>query len=305
MSIVSQLYKILKKGVTLELLHGFESRWIPSILIQPKFALNNTDLDTKTIYDIETESDIYSDIGSDSNTEDTTPIKLEWLNKLEKKVKALTTRVKDKRLQEELDEELDAAFLMARKESHEATSQGIPSLAVTQIPAEDVERTFKLKRSTNHRQIWHLRPEERRPVPDYLRSILVDYDLALGESPQNEAFIRARVDAVLLTTLARKKREELGQHGLEKSSRKRASTSSVESFKSLHWQFERHMKLRWPYRDEICMISGKTDYSLWYGDPTNPQSNLVVVETKRRGNDGRYRCLCYMGKAIKIGIIPR
>ncbi|KAB8259338.1 hypothetical protein BDV32DRAFT_150454 [Aspergillus pseudonomiae] len=43
----------------------------------------------------------------------------------------------------------------------------------------------------------------------------------------------------LLTTLARKKREGLGQYGKEKGKDERASTASVELLKALHWQFEK------------------------------------------------------------------
>ncbi|KAE8331325.1 hypothetical protein BDV39DRAFT_200977 [Aspergillus sergii] len=292
-AIVSQLYKILNEGITMKLLRGFESRWIPSTQNQPKFTRNNTDSDINTELDQDTDSDFYSDI--DSNTEDTTSgfttAKMDWLNRLEKKVKSLTTRVKDDKLQREVDE----AFTAARRESQETKALVVPSLAVTEIPAQDVEKTFDLKRNTNPGQIWQLRPEERRAIPDYLRAILADYDLALGDSTQNEAFIRARVDAILLTTLARKKRQEFGQYGQDKDKGKRASVASVESFKSLHWQFERQMKLQRPYRNKTYIINGKTDYSLWYGDARRPESNLVIVETKQRGVDGKYQCMTYMG----------
>ncbi|KAB8212123.1 hypothetical protein BDV34DRAFT_219337 [Aspergillus parasiticus] len=40
-------------------------------------------------------------------------------------------------------------------------------------------------------------PEERCPIPVYLRATLSDYDLALGDLNQNEALIRARVKTVL------------------------------------------------------------------------------------------------------------
>lgn len=40
-------------------------------------------------------------------------------------------------------------------------------------------------------------------------TILSDYKLACGNAPGTEALVRARLDAIFLTVLARKKREQL------------------------------------------------------------------------------------------------
>lgn len=63
---------------------------------------------------------------------------------------------------------MDEAFNVARSESQETKALVVPSLAVTKIPAQDVERNFNLKRSTKPGQIWQLLPGERHPILEYL-----------------------------------------------------------------------------------------------------------------------------------------
>ncbi|KAE8355433.1 hypothetical protein BDV28DRAFT_146107 [Aspergillus coremiiformis] len=308
-AIIAQLAKILNTAITPRLLSGFKSSWIPPFLNRVEASRVSAVHDTDS--DGEYHSDYNTSWESDEEEEENNPpgfriIKMEWLSKLEDKVNRLTKRFKGA----ELEEEIDKAFQLVRTASAEdnksssqirqAREPKLPSLAVSNIPAQDVTKAFGLKFDKNPGDLWVLQHHERRPLTDYLRSILADYELALGDSNQNEAFIRARVDAVLLSTLAQKKRQEFGQHGQGKGKGKRTSGTSVESFKSLHWQFERPMTLKLKYDNKLYQINGITDYSLWYGDPRTPESNLVVVETRKRGVDGSYQCFSYLGMLRQI-----
>ncbi|KAL2825326.1 hypothetical protein BDW59DRAFT_161803 [Aspergillus cavernicola] len=220
-------------------------------------------------------------------------LKMEWFNKLEKKAKDLSARIKDQSIRDEFKE----AFQLARVESRKGNKTTLPTIAVTEIKPKHVETIFDLVRETDRGSIWHLKPEERRNVPDHLRAMLVDYALALGDTNDDEAAIRARVDAILLTTLAAKKRQEFGQYGEGKGKGKRTSTQSQGSFKSLHWKFEKSIKFPWRYKGKPHLISGRVDYTLWYGSPEEAETNMVVVEAKKYGDTstGEHQALCYMG----------
>lgn len=133
----------------------------------------------------------------------------------------------------------------------------------------------------------------------YPGKTLADYDLAFGDCDQNEAVVRTRVDVIVLTILAAKKREEFRQHGLAKTSSNRTSVSSALSYKSIHFGLETSIGLPWPHKGQLKLIKGKMDYVVWYGKSEEAETNMVVVEAKRRGeaSRGMYQAQAYMGKS--------
>lgn len=120
----------------------------------------------------------------------------------------------------------------------------------------------------------------------------------MGGSTENEALSRTRLDAIFLTTLATKKKEEWKQSS-------RASTDSATSFKSLHWQFETSVKLPWSHNNKRFVVTGRMDYSLWYETPNTPETNMVVVEAKGCASDdsGKWQALTYMGMLLSYSYI--
>ncbi|KAJ9265274.1 hypothetical protein DTO195F2_1886 [Paecilomyces variotii] len=136
---------------------------------------------------------------------------------------------------------------------------------------------------------WSLEPHERKTVPDYLKSILEDYNLCMAGSRENEALVRTRLDAILMTTLAAKKKGEWGQTW-------GASMESVASYKSLHLQFETPLKCPVMHKNREIILNGRADYSLWYETVDEPESNMVVVEAKAHEGDrtGEWQTLTYM-----------
>lgn len=123
-------------------------------------------------------------------------------------------------------------------------------------------------------------------------TILNYYNLACKGLPPNEALMRTRIDAILLTTLAATKQQSFSHH--------RDSTCSVQS---VRFQFEKSMKLPWTRilengETDHRVVVGKTDYSLRYGNPSDMESNLLVCEAKKHGNESKWQALIYMGMSV-------
>lgn len=113
-------------------------------------------------------------------------------------------------------------------------------------------------------------------------------------APLNEAHTRARIDAVLFSTLAAAKREE-------RSNQNRMSSSSTQSVRSVHLQFEKDMKMEWTFPNkQRWLVTGRTDYSLWYGEPGQMEANLVVCEAKRKGVMGVDQTLVLHGSVYRL-----
>ncbi|PYI11646.1 hypothetical protein BO78DRAFT_403053 [Aspergillus sclerotiicarbonarius CBS 121057] len=173
---------------------------------------------------------------------------------------------------------------MAKTESQKQKKEpSLPVLAVTNIKPENVGRIFGISAGATGSD-WTLSAEERLPIPSHLRDVLRDYHNATGGSPENEAHMCTCIDAVLLTTLAMAKR---AQHAARYS-------DSATSAESVHFQFEKDMKLPWVRGNTTYLISGQTDYSLWNGNPGTMEANMLVCEAKQRGQLGKYQALVYM-----------
>ncbi|KAJ5876010.1 uncharacterized protein N7529_001594 [Penicillium soppii] len=96
-------------------------------------------------------------------------------------------------------------------------------------------------------------PNTNISVPQHLYLTLSDYDRATEGSPQNEAMIRSRIDAIMLTTLAQVKRDSTNPRSSVGSS---SSVSSINTVRSLHLQYEFSMKIEWTMDRELVLIEG-------------------------------------------------
>lgn len=111
-------------------------------------------------------------------------------------------------------------------------------------------------------------------------------NLVYGMVHRNEAAIRIVVDAVFLDILASVKKE------------------IPLSRKSLHMVLETNISYIFPIQEEKGvvekLIAGRMDYTLWYGNPKEAETNLVVVEAKQSSalSKGRYQAISYMGKQL-------
>lgn len=124
---------------------------------------------------------------------------------------------------------------------------------------------------------------------------MAEYDLVVEGSPQNESLARIRIDLLFIAALAARKTAHRG------ASEPRESFESLREYRSLHMQVETRVHLPWKYKGKLTDLTGKMDYSLWYGeDPTSQESNLVVVEAKSCAHNWFYQAICYMGKSICV-----
>ncbi|KAL2832972.1 hypothetical protein BDW59DRAFT_157116 [Aspergillus cavernicola] len=203
------------------------------------------------------------------------------LGHLEDKVNSIL-RHEDRHVQREVEN----AFAHAKTESEEHARQEqkekAPVLAVTSLGPGEVEKLFHLQisQSTNH---WDLTPNERRLTPQHLRNALADYGFALSGGSENEAKMRRHIEAVMFTTLAALGESDSGN-----------ARDSIALSRLIHFELGRDMKLPWIKAGRKCIVSGRTDYSLWHGDAGHIEANMLVVEAKKRGESGTSQALSYM-----------
>ncbi|RDW70469.1 uncharacterized protein DSM5745_07980 [Aspergillus mulundensis] len=197
--------------------------------------------------------------------------------------------------------EADSFFALARVQRQDGTIQPVAeaqgttqkneprTLAVTDIPIQNINRIFGIKEDNNpEHPHWNLQPSQKREVPEYLDETLRDHELALGEAEWDQAFVRAKVDAIVLTTLASKKREEFNQFG------QKASTET-KSYRSIHVNMETGISLRWRVNGEERTIQGQIDYSVFYGKPKEAETNMIVIAKKvSMAQTGLYQAKIYM-----------
>ncbi|EAU37388.1 predicted protein [Aspergillus terreus NIH2624] len=206
------------------------------------------------------------------------------LIRTEARIKKALEKIKDNAVHKEVD----TVFNLARSESKKAIQtpnlpqskkEKLPHVAVTTLHPDKICSTFRL-RAGGGKSALECTKDEMRKVPEHLKNILADYGVATSGSPPNEALMRCRIDAILLTCLAAQKRA--------------SSRDSGSSILSVHLQCETDMLLPWRYEGEQKVVSGITDYSLWYKAPEEMESNLLVIEAKKKGTAGDYQALAYM-----------
>ncbi|CAG8888163.1 unnamed protein product [Penicillium egyptiacum] len=164
----------------------------------------------------------------------------------------------------------------------------MPAIPITDLDSTEIPYHFNLTQCPPTE--FELSPSETEKVslPD-LNYILADYSIAAGRSPPNKALIRSRIDVVILTVLAKVKREF--------AAKPRSSIASASaSLESVHLQAAREMKFVWKSGRQRVRLSGIVDYSLWYGMPNDNPTNMVMVKMVTRDllHFGVYQCLAYM-----------
>lgn len=109
-----------------------------------------------------------------------------------------------------------------------------------------------------------------------------------GRADENEAVIRLTIDAILLETMASLKGVEYDQHGEETTTPRKSPQMSLEN------------PITYVYNtvEGKRQVTGRVDYTLWYGKQNEAETNLMVVEAKAVGEvpAGRYQAISYMGE---------
>ncbi|KAL4778827.1 hypothetical protein BJX76DRAFT_362344 [Aspergillus varians] len=302
-AIVCQICRILNKTLTLKLLLG-EDGWEEGLRYSSEW---NTTMDRQ--WDSESEDEtINSDMlfvflevilnTKDNSHADPYPGAMQFIDKVAARLRDLRQSLRDPKQRNKVDNILALTRMEIRQQEAKEKTE-LPTVAVIDIEPLEVEKTFGVRIITEKDPSWALGSAERRPVPDCLRQMLNNYAIAFGDEGGSEAAIRARLDAILLTVLAEKRREELGQFGEEKGKGKRSSTQSAISVNSLHWGYTQSLKLPCMYRSERSLITAGAAYVLWYGNHHNAETNMAVVEAKELGSVDPYPALCYIGMIHK------
>ncbi|KAJ5514226.1 hypothetical protein N7463_003778 [Penicillium fimorum] len=168
----------------------------------------------------------------------------------------------------------------------------IPTIAITDLDPIEIPHHFNLTHCPPTEFELSPRETEEVSLPSYLNSILADYDMATGGSPKSETLIRSRINVIILTTLAKMKREFVAKLGTSVAS----STVSSTLLKSIHLKFERKVKFDWKSDNRLVKLSGVIDYSLSYGVPNTYATNMAIIEVERPHllKRGMLHCLAYM-----------
>ncbi|OJJ70067.1 hypothetical protein ASPBRDRAFT_197773 [Aspergillus brasiliensis CBS 101740] len=218
----------------------------------------------------------------------------EILIRLEKNVKDAISKISIRKRGKTIDKQIDTCFDLAKTETQkqqQVEKSSRPLKPVTTLKPEEIPVVFGISEDASSGK-WNIPSRDRLPVPQHLRAMLSDIDIVTKGSPRNEAQTRTRIDAILISTLAAARKDG-------STAQTRDSISSMGSVHSVHLQFEKDIHLPWDIENKPHMLSGRIDYSLWYGNPGDMEANLVVCEAKKQGESGRYQALGYMAMIHK------
>ncbi|KAJ5834915.1 hypothetical protein N7447_000941 [Penicillium robsamsonii] len=160
--------------------------------------------------------------------------------------------------------------------NHAKRKKEMPTIAITDLDPIEIPHHFNLAHCPPTEFELSPRKTEKVSLSSHLNSILADYDMATGGSPKSEALIRSRINVIILTTLAKMKREFVA-----KLSTSVASSTVSSTIKSIHLQFERKIKFDWKSDNRLVKLSGIIDYSLSYDIPNEYATNMAILEVER------------------------
>ncbi|KAL4914884.1 hypothetical protein BDW62DRAFT_204104 [Aspergillus aurantiobrunneus] len=190
----------------------------------------------------------------------------------------------------------------SRKRDHQnqQARKRLPTQAVTDLLPQEVKDIFSLEYE-DPESAWTLTFENG----NHLRCLLDDYDLAFGKAEKHEAVVRARINAIVLNTLAAKKREEFGQHAANKQPAKRTSTQNeaetnmviVEAKKYGSGSLRRDQAIAYmgmlhhgrknAGRPNTAIYGIATDSYDWTFIRLSPEGNLVILTLSWKAGHGK------------------
>jgi hypothetical protein len=144
-------------------------------------------------------------------------------------------------------------------------------------------------------------------------------DFAMEGSPNNEAFTRCRLNNILVCCIAEEKRLAMSKNTPPAAGPADAPPTATSANPALRpttplsWpaqialRFETELKYPVKYKDQMRMLSGIADYSVWYDNTESVGTNLLIVEAKRRRMTGAAagQVLAYMGKLYPMMLVSR
>ncbi|KAH2783378.1 hypothetical protein KXW19_005756 [Aspergillus fumigatus] len=118
---------------------------------------------------------------------------------------------------------------------------------------------------------WRIGRDDRLEMPCSLERLLDDYNLALiAESPNNQ-LIRPRLDAILIQILSVVKETR------QKSVNGKFGMSAI--LDAVSWGSRRRLCIAHDFQGCSYTVSCSVDYTLWYGNQQDLETNFIVVRS--------------------------
>ncbi|KGO74162.1 hypothetical protein PITC_022200 [Penicillium italicum] len=162
-------------------------------------------------------------------------------------------------VREFLGNNIDRRQLQEATDQIDASETKFPTVAITTLSVEDVQRSLQLELDVEDGEMQGVQP---LPLPPLLVSTLGLIKEAIGNSRINDASARWVVDAVI-------------HHAYK------AATTDIKNAQPLSVQCERTYQFGpvWLNRKKV-ILSGRPDYSVWYGVSEALCLNVLIVEAK-------------------------
>ncbi|KAL3456133.1 hypothetical protein BJX64DRAFT_271220 [Aspergillus heterothallicus] len=151
-----------------------------------------------------------------------------------------------------------------------------PSLAIGAFESQMLNKTFGVQEGSPDAAILDITPAEYICLPIPLESVLADFEQATRGSTQNETIVRGRLDLILYLTLADQQRSAFYGHKL-------ISSRIVHHIEEVFWATEKQISQNITYNKARRNLNGFMDYSLWWGNAEDVETNMVVVEAEAKG----------------------
>ncbi|KAJ9485195.1 hypothetical protein VN97_g8167 [Penicillium thymicola] len=167
-------------------------------------------------------------------------------------------------------------------------STKMSAIAITDLEPSEIPHHFNLTHCLPTELEFFPRKTQKASLSPHLNPVLIDYGMATSGSPINETLIRSRINVVILTILAKMKREFPAEP--------RTPVASYTSLKTVHLKFDRETEFIWKSGNRQVKLSGTVDYSLWYGMSDDYSTNMVTIEARQPDliKRGVFQCLAYM-----------
>ncbi|KAJ5251626.1 hypothetical protein N7489_002036 [Penicillium chrysogenum] len=175
-----------------------------------------------------------------------------------------------------LDKVIDERQLKTATDKVEGRMKRYDSVPVSDLTLKEVERSLRLEYDANDLEIKNVQP---LPLPPHLVTTLDLIEQAFGRSRPTEASTRWFIDSITLHAYT-------------------TAISDLTNARPLNIQYERTYSFGpVTLNHKRVILSGRMDYSVWYGESEALCLNVLIVEAKggAKSKDPIPQLLGYMG----------
>ncbi|KAJ5926539.1 hypothetical protein N7516_008312 [Penicillium verrucosum] len=180
-----------------------------------------------------------------------------------------------------LDNLIDRHQLKEATDELNAQSKQYKTVPISDLSLKEVEKCLRLEFDSKDTEMKDVQP---LPLPPRLVSTLGLIERTFGHSRINEASARWIVDSVIINAYE-------------------TATSTIRNAQPLNVQCERGYKFGpVTLNRQKVVLSGRPDYSVWYGESESLCLNVLIVEAKGqiRGTNPIPQLLAYIGTYLAI-----